>query len=124
MAPWANYQVISVDHNDYSVVYSCTYNLAGALNIEYMWILSRQPYLIGSADSNAFKKKIWKKVSALLPEFDVNSLNLSKHTAEVGCKYTPLPPGMDYPNPNDHSVTLPEGTVDKLPKKNIPRPEF
>ena len=124
MAPWANYQVISVDHNDYSVVQSCTYNLAGALNTEYMWILSRQPYLIGSDESNDFKKKIWKKVSNLLPEFDVKSLNLSTHTADAGCKYSPLPPGMAYPNPNDKSVTLPEGTVDKLPPKNIPRSEF
>ena len=62
MAPWANYEVISVDFNEYSIVYSCTYNLAGALNIEYMWILSRLPYLIGSPESKALHSKVNKDI--------------------------------------------------------------
>ena len=116
--------MISVDHNDYSIVYSCSLYYGGMLGLEYLWILSRNPYLIGSDDSNAFKSKVFNAIQEIIPHFDIKTINLSTHTAEAGCKYLPLPEGSDFPNPNDSSQALPAGTVDDFPDTDIPRPDL
>ncbi len=110
LIPWSNYQVVSVDHNDYSIVYACTQFYGGLVGVEYLWILSRFPYVIGSDESEAFKAKVFEKINETVPSFDVNTINLSTHGAEVGCKYLPPPEGL-LPNPNNPMQQLAPGTV-------------
>ena len=40
-----NYNVLHTDYTSYSVVYSCSDLLGGAMKNEYVWVLSRTPYL-------------------------------------------------------------------------------
>jgi len=65
LAPWSNYNVISFDPNDYSIVYSCSQIIGGLITIEYMWILARKPYNIGSIESDAFKSKVFAEITKL-----------------------------------------------------------
>ena len=103
LAPWGNYKVLSVDHNSYAIVYGCTLNLAGSLNLDYLWILGRQPLKIGSTESNALKTKVWDIIKQQIPHFNLETVHLSIQVDYNGmpCKYSPLPPGMTNPNPND-----------------------
>ena len=109
--PWSNYNVVSFDYNDYSIVHGCTQFYGGLVTTDYLWIISRHPYLVGSPESNAFKQKVFAEVQKKVPHFDVNTINLSTHHADAGCKYLPLPDGATQPNPNDPTQTLPKGTV-------------
>ncbi len=58
---------------------------------------------IGSSESNQFKKKVLKEIERIIPHFDIDSINLSVHTADAGCKYLPLPEEVKKPNPNNLS---------------------
>ena len=71
LAPWADYEIIALDLNDYAIVYSCSPNFGGALTLEYMWMLTRTPLKIGSAERNAMEDKLFGMVREMLPKFDL-----------------------------------------------------
>lgn len=79
--------------------------------------------LIGTPESDTFREMIFEKIKEKLPDYDVGQIILSTHTEEAGCRYLPLPPGVDVINPNDPEAVLPPGTVDDFPTTNIPRPD-
>ena len=113
LSPWGNYNVIGLDVNEYSIVYACSLNLAGSLNLDWLWILSRKPMKIGSTESTALKTKVFDIIKQRVPHFNLETIHLTIQVDYNGtpCKYSPLPPGMTNPNPNDLTQTLPVQTV-------------
>ena len=55
LAPWANYMVLETDYDNYSIVYNCDAFSGGMVKVEYLWVLSRTPYEIDSADWVTFR---------------------------------------------------------------------
>ena len=54
LMPPGGYRVLSTDYTTYSIVYSCTPYLAGAICLNFLWVLSRAPYVPGSQASVDF----------------------------------------------------------------------
>ena len=52
--PYGNYHIVDTDYTSYSIVYSCSNFVAGALCVEFLWILSRDTYVQGSVEELAF----------------------------------------------------------------------
>ena len=52
--PFGDYDIISTDYTSYAIVYSCSPFFANAYCLEYLWILTREPYEIGSAQQILF----------------------------------------------------------------------
>ena len=42
--PWGSYNILTTDYESYSVVYECDNYLFDTQRIEYLWILTRQPF--------------------------------------------------------------------------------
>ena len=43
LMPWANYDILETDYNNYAVVHSCQQYVFGLYKSEFSWILSREP---------------------------------------------------------------------------------
>ena len=72
LQPWADLSVIDTDYEDYAIMYSCT-NILGIYTTDFVWILMRQPWEIGTEYWNILsfkiKKIIMKKMGG---EFQTN----------------------------------------------------
>ena len=77
--------MLSTDYANYAIVYSCTSLFAGAFCFDYLWVLSKQPYVIGSAEALTFKSMTEAIIKQKLPDFD---LGILFETIQGGtCKY-------------------------------------
>ncbi len=53
LAPFGDYNVVSTDYTSYVIVYSCSYFLPHALPSEALWVLTREPLVIGTPEHEA-----------------------------------------------------------------------
>lgn len=68
LAPWANYMILATDYDNYSVVYNCDAFSGGMVKVEYMWVLTRTPLAIDSADWIAMRDNVWAIISEKVGE--------------------------------------------------------
>ena len=66
--PWGDYKVLETDNDNYTVVYTCM-GLPGIYNIEYAWILTRDPY-----PSDAVMDKALAALASGVPKYDMTAL--------------------------------------------------
>ena len=71
LAPWGDYEMISLDYQDHIIVYSCTPIVGGAAKLEYLWILTRKNFNIGDADHTEMRDRMFKKIRQILPLYDI-----------------------------------------------------
>ena len=72
-SPWNDYKVIAYDDdqsNGYSIVYGCDTFIAGAVKLDWMWVITRQALVINSTAWNTMKTTIWNAMAAKLPNYN------------------------------------------------------
>ncbi len=75
LSPFGDYNVVSTDYTSYVIVYSCSYLLPRALPTEYLWVLTREPLVIGTPEHEAMDLMTKGLIQELLPNYDfVNSM--------------------------------------------------
>ena len=72
--PWGSYAVLSTDYLTYSVVYSCTPVLAGMINLDYIWILTRENYEPGTPEYDNIVSITHSVIQEKVPNFDVSTM--------------------------------------------------
>ena len=77
--------MVSTDYTSYAIVYSCSGFFAGALNVEFAWVLSRQAYVPGSTEALAFQDKTYAIIKQELPDFDLNAMVVTQQGGD--CVY-------------------------------------
>lgn len=90
--PWGSYEVLSTDYSSYSIVHSCSGYLASALKLEFLWVLTREPLVPGSAEFNRIQEKTFAIIREKLPEFDLESLRITAQGASCKYFYETVPP--------------------------------
>merc|ERR1712113_663715 len=58
-SPYSDYKIVGFDSDQstgYSIVYGCETFIAGAIKLDYMWVITRQALEIGSAAWTAMTK--------------------------------------------------------------------
>ena len=73
-APYGIYDVLSTDYTSYTIVYSCTPVLADAFNVEYLWVLTRDTYKMGSVEHEAFWEHVTSIITDKLPRYDLSQM--------------------------------------------------
>ena len=92
LAPWSDYKIIETDHTSYSVVYGCDSFIAGMIKLEWMWVLTRNPLEINSADWTSMQTTVFNAITTKIPTFDPNTrMRSTIQTTGSGCQYTPYP---------------------------------
>ena len=66
--------VVDTDYNNFVIVYSCTEYLANAFKLEYVWVLTRQPWDEYTLEWKALYQKILGIFEEKMPQFDVSRL--------------------------------------------------
>ena len=60
-SPWNDYKIVDFDPDvnlGYSLVYGCDTFVAGAVKLDWVWVITRSALVIGSADWNTVKSRI------------------------------------------------------------------
>merc|ERR1712228_261936 len=90
-APYNDYKVVGFDGdqtNGYSIVYGCDTFIAGAIKLDWMWVITRQALVIGSGAWTTMKTTVFDIIRQRLPDYDPDTFLLE--TVEGGsCQYTP-----------------------------------
>ena len=81
--PWGDYKVLETDNINYTVIYTCM-GLPGIYNIEYAWILTRDPVA-----SDEVMDKALAALAAKAPEYDISALYATPQGAD--CPYQTAP---------------------------------
>ena len=69
--PAGDYKILETDYDGYAVIYTCM-GLGGIFNIEYVWILTRDPN-----PSAEIIEKAMNVLSTKIPKYDVSALQLT-----------------------------------------------
>ena len=73
------------------IIYGCDTFLAGAIKIDWMWALSRNPLSIGTAAWTTRKNEVFAEIDAELPDYDPEeNFHETVQTVGDGCVYTPV----------------------------------
>ena len=92
LAPWSDYKVMETDHTSYSVVYGCDTFLAGAIKLEWLWVLTRNALEINSADWTTMRNLVFGVITNKVPSYDPTTrLRPTIQTTGSGCAYTAYP---------------------------------
>ena len=89
LVPFSPYSVVAIDHEAYSVIYSCTNWIGGAYILEDLWVLTRDAIALNTPEWNSMYDKVTALISERLPFFDQNRLIPTQQTEAEGCKYAP-----------------------------------
>mmetsp|Transcript_72761 Transcript_72761/g.100889 ORF Transcript_72761/g.100889 Transcript_72761/m.100889 type:complete len:157 (+) Transcript_72761:152-622(+) len=80
----SNYKIIGTDYTTYSIVYSCSAYVGGLYNIEYAWVLTRDP-LTDQSDIDSITTTTDAIFADKVPTYDTSLL---QYTAQGGdCTY-------------------------------------
>ena len=92
-SPWNDYKVVGYDEDQatgYSMVYGCDTFIAGAIKLDWMWVITRQANVIGSADWTSIKNKVWTQMANVLPNYNPDTFFKATISGTTeGCQYTP-----------------------------------
>lgn len=72
-----NYGVLSTDYDNYLIVYTCMEYLASAFKIEYVWVLTRVPWVEESAEWQTLYQEILGVFEQKIPFYDLNLLQVT-----------------------------------------------
>ncbi len=78
--------MISTEYTSYAIIYSCAYLLPGILRQEEaLWVMTRQPLVIGTPEHAAMDALTKTLVEILLPKYDfVNSIFATQGSENCG----------------------------------------
>ena len=85
--PWADYNVIDTDYDNYAVVYSCTDALFGLVKRDYAWILLRNHYQSDPAYAQKYEQVARDVLTREVPGYDQSQLRKTLHGKDADCKY-------------------------------------
>ena len=92
LAPWSDYKVVSTDYTSYSIVYGCDTFLAGAIKLEWLWVLTRTALEIGTSDWTTMRDNVFDIITDRIPSYDPTTrLRPTIQTVGSGCSYTAFP---------------------------------
>ena len=92
LSPWSDYKVIDTDLTSYSIVYGCDSFIAGMVKFEWLWVLTRDPLEVNSADWTTMQNTVFPSIQSKLPNYDPNTrLRTNIQTTGSGCQYTAYP---------------------------------
>ena len=76
--------------NGYSIVYGCDTFVAGAIKLDWMWVVTRSALVVNSAAWTSMKAIIWNDMAAKLPSYNPDTFFKSTISGvSEGCIYTP-----------------------------------
>lgn len=88
LSPWSDYSILYTDYDTVSVVYGCDTFLGGALKLDWMWALTRDPLEIGSAGHTAITNTIFDVITSAIPDYTPKkTLRPTQQTTAAGCEY-------------------------------------
>ena len=64
--------------------------MGGMIILEWLWVLTRDPLAIGSAEHTAMKDKVFAIIDDKIPHYDKSNLRPTQQTEAEGCVYKPL----------------------------------
>ena len=70
LAPWSDYKIISVDTDSYSIVVGCDTFLNGMIRLNWLWVLTRDPLVIDSAEWVAMQTTVFGIIASKYPSYD------------------------------------------------------
>ena len=92
-SPWNDYKVVDLDTDPnlgYSLVYGCDTFIAGAVKLDWIWVITRQALVIGSADWNTVKSRVKSAFADRLPSYNFDTfMEQTIEGTSEGCQYTP-----------------------------------
>ena len=95
LSPWSDYSILETDYDNYSVVYACDTFYGGALKFDWLWVITRAPFAIGSVDHTTMKEKVFGVIGSELEHFGdpATRLRPTQQTTAEGCVYSKHPVG-------------------------------
>ena len=67
---WFNYDVLGTDYDTFAVVHGCSTAFWNYWKQESVWILNRQPQVIGTAGYETLKAKAFQVLKTRLPHYN------------------------------------------------------
>lgn len=64
LSPWSDYSILSTDYDSHAVVYACDTFAAGAVKVDWLWVLTRTPLAIGSAAHSAMETTVFDVITS------------------------------------------------------------
>ena len=85
--------LLHIDTPNYYIIHTDTISfLNGMIKLDWLWVLTRDPLEIGSADWNTMQTNVFNIIQTKLPNYDPNTrLYSTVQTTNAGCQYIPYP---------------------------------
>ena len=93
LSPWSDYSVLHTDYTTHSVVYACDTFGAGAVKLDWLWVVTRVANAIGSSAHTTMKNTVYAVINSKLEDpGDLDTrLRPTEQTTAQGCKYSEYP---------------------------------
>ena len=90
LSPWSDYSILYTDYTTHSVVYACDTFGAGAVKLDWLWVVTRAANAIGSAAHTAMKTTVFDVINSKLenPGDLETRLRPTEQTTGAGCVYS------------------------------------
>ena len=80
-----------MDHSSYSIVVGCDTFLNGMIKLNWLWVLTRDPLEINSAEWLAMQTTVFNIINTKYPSYDTARLRNTIQGTNAGCQYTAYP---------------------------------